>query len=50
MIDEDDLAAGLHDTGQLIETRLRLGHDGQNVRRDNRVEMSVWESELSNPK
>src|SRR3984893_5327714 len=27
MIDEDDLAAGLHDTGQLMESRVRLGHD-----------------------
>ncbi len=44
MIDEDDLAARLHDTGEFIETRMRIGHDRQNIRRDHRIEMGVWEA------
>jgi hypothetical protein len=47
MIDEDDLATGFHDTGQFIETSMRLGHDRQDIRGDHCIEMGVWEPEAS---
>src|SRR5262245_53923581 len=38
MIDQDDLAARLGDARELVQRRLRVGHGGDDVLRDHRVE------------
>jgi hypothetical protein len=45
VIDENDLAAGFDDPHQLIERGGGIGHDGQHIRRNRRVEAGIRESE-----
>src|SRR6516162_7790777 len=46
MVDEDDLAARLGHARKLVERRLRVGHRGDDVLRDHRVEEGVGEAEM----
>ena len=45
MIDEDDLAAWLYDTEQLVESRRWIRHDRHHVRRDDAIEGAIRKRE-----
>src|SRR5262245_21554572 len=46
MVDQDDLAAGPHDAREFVEGELRIGHRGNDVLGDHRVEVAVGEPEM----
>src|SRR5262245_29604049 len=46
MVDQDDLAAGLGDAGKLVKRRHRVGHRGDDVLRDHRVEEGIAKTEM----